>query len=181
MTSDVIIIDDDEEDPSTIGPNAQLRDDDVVYVVGGGESSTTRGDETNLDASNNDVALLQSFGFSNREATNALQLCKGNKDAAAIYLFDGILPPNADNATSSHNRVDTENQSQHSLKNQLVFLLEDPDFYQACYHANRYDRDTASKAILECLTRLSETKPEFMQIIAANPLELIQLISSIEL
>ena len=106
-----------------------------MYVVGGGESSTTRGDETNLDASNNDVALLQSFGFSHREATNVLQLCKGNKDAA-IYLFDGILPPNY-NATSSHNRVDTENQSQHSLKN-LVFLLEDPDFYQACYHANRY-------------------------------------------
>ena len=75
-----------------------------------------------------------------------------------MYLFDGVLP-NVDDATSSQNRVDTKNKSQHSLENQLLFLLEDPDFYQACYHANRHDRDTASKAILECLTRLSEKKP----------------------
>ena len=180
MTNDVIIIDDDDEEPSTNGLNTQPRDDEVVYVGGGGESSTTRGAVTNLEASNDGVGLLQSFGFSRREATNALQLCKGDKDAAAMYLFDGVLP-NVDDATISQNRVDTKNKSQHSLENQLMFLLEDPDFYQACYHANRHDRDTASKAILECLTRLSEKKPEFMQIIAANPLELIQLISSIEL
>ena len=178
MINDVIVIDDDDRGAAANVPNAQLPDDDdVVYVGGGGVSSTTK---SNVDSNHEDVALLQSFGFSHSEATKALRLCKGNKDAAAMYLFDGVLP-NLDNDTNSQNRVDTETQSQQALKSQLMFLLEDPDFYQACYHANRYDRDTASKAVLECLTRLSEKKPEFMQIIAANPLELVQLVSSIEL
>ena len=180
MINDVIVIDDDERGAAANVSNAQLPDDDdVVFVGGSGVSSTTK---SNIDSNHDDddVALLQSFGFSHSEARKALRLCKGNKDAAAMYLFDGVLP-NFDNDTNSQNRVDTETQSQHALKSQLMFLLEDPDFYQACYHANRHDRDTASKAVLECLTRLSEKKPEFMQIIAANPLELVQLVSSIEL
>ena len=91
-----------------------------MYVVGGGESSPSVTDE--LDAGNNDVALLQSFGYIVRRRMH-FNYAKETRTLLQ-YLFDGILPPNADNATSSHNRVDTENQSS-TLKNQLVFLLED--------------------------------------------------------
>eukprot|EP00943_MAST-04B_sp_MAST-4B-sp1_P004739 g4739.t1 len=169
-------------------------DDDVVFL----SETTTAGTSTTNKILDEDVTLLCGFGFPKDQVINALSLCGGKKDLAATYLFDGTLPnENAvntiaadgrdNNGNSTNNVMMNQQQSvfnnQHnnnSVNNPLLFLLEDPDFYEACYHANRHDRITSSKAILEALLKLGAHNPEYMQIIVSSPLKVIDLVASIE-
>lgn len=170
-------------------------DDDVVFLS---ETTTAAGGGTTTKILDEDVSLLCGFGFPKDQVINALSLCGGKKDLAATYLFDGTLPnENAvnsiaangsdNNGNSTNNFMMNQQQSvfnnqsnNNNVNNPLLFLLEDPDFYEACYHANRHDRSTSSKAILEALLELGAHNPEFMQIIMSSPLQVIDLVASIE-
>tara|TARA_A100001015_G_scaffold287717_1_gene357770 strand:+ start:29 stop:673 length:645 start_codon:yes stop_codon:yes gene_type:complete len=212
--NEVIVLDDsDEEEEGNKPKNGQvvqdLTNDDVVYI---GETNDNQNNNNKNDdkIKDEDMNLLCTLGFPNDQVRNALLLCNGSKEAAAAYLFDGVLPnENVNNGGSNSNNNNNNNQNNNddmmmmmmlqqeqfqlpnnnnnnnngnnnNVNNLLMFLLEDQDFYEACHHANRHDRDTSSKAVLEALMRLGKRNPEFMQIIAQNPLQLIDLVSSIE-
>ena len=73
-----------------------------------------------------DMNLLCTLGFPNDQVRDALLLCNGSKEAAAAYLFDGVLPnENVNNGGSDSNNNNNNNQNNNDDMKMMKMLQQE--------------------------------------------------------
>ena len=170
----------DEDNGATAGESDAVRREGG----GGGPSVSASAAHIDLTAGSSSyidtpaVAGLMQLGFSADHVTQALAVAGGNKELAAQYLLDGTVNSQEQASSQTSRRRIVRSDKYAHLP--MSFLLEDKNFYEACMNAHRHERGVSAGAVLESIKRLAKKKPDFIQMMAANPDRVIDLISNFE-
>ena len=175
---------------------------DLTVVTDGAGNSSGGGEGSSFMASgagsssqataHGEIAALMQLGFSEKRVRRALHLAHGRMEVAAQYLFEGVDdtaknhtvlcategPTDLPSCDRKRRRIAMPTKLSPTSSLPLGFLLDDEHFHQACADAHRYERKLSSDAVLESLEKMAAEKPDFMQIAAANPGAMIQLVAS---
>ena len=150
----------------------------IDLTEGYGSSSVSK-DNTSFDDPS--VYDLMQLGFSAEQAKRALQVADGNKEVAAQYLLDDTVDSRIQEEQSRRKKRRRGGHGSATYPHApMSFLLDDENFYQACLDAHRHERGVSAEAVLESVKRLAKGKPEFIQLMAANPDSVINLIANFD-
>ena len=154
------------------GPSTSAAAIDLTVCPGG---HSVGNDERPCDPS---LADLMQLGFPTEYAKRALKVAGGNKELAAQYLLDGTVESQEQLLSQTYGRGEARSTAYAHMP--MSFLLDDKDFYKACRNAHRHERGLSAQAVLESVRQLAKKKPEFIQLMVANPDRVIDLIANFE-